>query len=61
MDHCDPYADEEIPDAPPELVEELAFRYIDIAEKLTGKNFEAGDVADVNGRIDNNLKEYFGV
>lgn len=60
-DHCDPYADKNLPDAPPELVEELSFRYIDIAEKLTGNKFEAGDVSNINQRIDNNLKNYFKI
>lgn len=60
-DHCDPYKDQDLPDAPPELVEELSFRYIDIAEKLTGNKFEAGDVSNVNARIQDNLKKYFGV
>lgn len=59
--NCDPYADETLPDAPAELVEELAFRYIDIAEKLTGKAFEAGDVSDVNKRIEENLKRFFTI
>lgn len=59
--HCDPYADETLPDAPPELVEELAFRYIEIAEKLIGQNFEPGDVRNINARIDVNLKNYFGI
>ena len=61
MDNCDPYKDKLIPEAPAELVEELSFRYIDIYEKLTGKNFVIKDTNDINARIQNNLKSYFGL
>ena len=56
--HCDPYKDETLPDAPEDMRLELAHRYIDIYEKLSGKPFELGDCADIENRIAHNLKEY---
>ncbi|SIQ75598.1 phosphoribosylaminoimidazole-succinocarboxamide synthase [Alkalispirochaeta americana] len=37
--HCDPYRDAILPEAPPELVEELAYRYILLYEAITGRPF----------------------
>ena len=37
--HCDPYKDEILPQAPQELVEALAARYIQLYEMITGKQF----------------------
>lgn len=59
--HCDPYNDKTLPEAPDELVEELSFRYIDIYEKLTNSKFKPGGLNDINGRMENNLKKYFGI
>lgn len=45
-DHCDPYKDEVLPEAPKELVLELSRRYILLYELITGERFvfpEAGD------------------
>jgi phosphoribosylaminoimidazole-succinocarboxamide synthase len=39
-DHCDPYKDEVIPDAPRDLVCELARRYITLYEMITWKEFD---------------------
>lgn len=36
--HCDPYADEILPEAPAELIQELARRYEEIYWRLTGKS-----------------------
>ena len=58
-EHCDPYNDPELPPAPAELVEELAFRYIDIYEKLTGKAFEYHAEEPLGKRIQRNLEKYF--
>jgi len=58
-DHCDPYKDDELPEAPDELVEELSFRYIDIYEKLTGKSFEYNANKANLERIQENLDNYF--
>ncbi|PIE51100.1 phosphoribosylaminoimidazolesuccinocarboxamide synthase [Candidatus Fermentibacteria bacterium] len=39
-DHCDPYKDEVLPEAPAELVAELSSRYITLFEMITGEEFE---------------------
>lgn len=39
-DNCDPYNDEVLPEAPEELVVELASRYITLFEMITGEEFE---------------------
>lgn len=39
-ERCDPYADAELPVPPPELIAELAARYIQLFEKITGMTFE---------------------
>jgi len=57
--NCDPYNDPKLPPAPDELVEELAYRYIDIYEKLTGKTFEYHADVDIHERIQENLDTYF--
>ncbi len=54
-DHCDPYGDKTLPEAPEELVVELSSRYIQLFERITGNTFEtAGD--EVTERIRKNLK-----
>lgn len=58
-DHCDPYKDEVLPEAPDDLVEELAFRYIDIYEKITGQTFEYNADQPIHNRIQQNLDRYF--
>jgi phosphoribosylaminoimidazole-succinocarboxamide synthase len=45
-EHCDPYKDEVIPDAPKDLVCELSRRYISLYEMITGKIFEFNDEAE---------------
>jgi phosphoribosylaminoimidazole-succinocarboxamide synthase len=47
-DHCDPYHDEVLPEAPRELVEELSFRYVRLFETITGKEFDffAGSIEE---------------
>ena len=59
VDHCDPYNDETLPDAPDDLVEELSYRYIEIYEKLTGKEFVYNADIPVHDRIQENLNSYF--
>jgi phosphoribosylaminoimidazole-succinocarboxamide synthase len=39
-DHCDPYEDEVLPDAPRDLVLELSRRYITLFEMITWKHFD---------------------
>jgi phosphoribosylaminoimidazole-succinocarboxamide synthase len=38
-DHCDPYKDDVLPEAPAELVTELSRRYIALYQQLTGESF----------------------
>ena len=42
-EHCDPYKDEKLPDAPAELVDELSRRYIQMYEQITGEKFVCGE------------------
>ena len=56
-EHCDPYKDATIPDAPQELVEELSRRYIQMFEQITGGKFVYGETP-VIPRIEKNLKKY---
>jgi phosphoribosylaminoimidazole-succinocarboxamide synthase len=56
MEHCDPYQDKVLPEAPEDLVLELSKRYIRLYEMTTGKPFEA-EIGDVNKRIEKNLKK----
>ncbi|PIZ71062.1 phosphoribosylaminoimidazolesuccinocarboxamide synthase [Candidatus Peregrinibacteria bacterium CG_4_10_14_0_2_um_filter_43_11] len=58
-DHCDPYNDPELPEAPDELVKELSARYIDIYEKITGKTFDYHADEPIAERIQENLNNYF--
>lgn len=56
-EHCDPYKDETLPEAPQELVEELSRRYIQMFEQITGEKFIYGETP-VIPRIEKNLKKY---
>ena len=56
-ENCDPYKDVTLPDAPPELVEELSRRYIQMYEQITGEKFEPGETP-VIPRMERNLKQY---
>ncbi len=56
-EHSDPYKDAQLPDAPPELVEELSRRYIQMYEQITGTKFVPGETP-VLSRIERNLKKY---
>lgn len=59
VNHCDPYHDEILPDAPEELVIELSRRYIQLFEKITGTLFTFPDEhQSVTERIHHNLLEY---
>ena len=53
--NCDPYKDEVLPEAPQELILELAKRYIQLYEMITGKDFQC-QAGDVGQRIETNLK-----
>jgi phosphoribosylaminoimidazole-succinocarboxamide synthase len=61
-EHCDPYADEQLPPAPDDLVIELSSRYIQLYEMITGKQFPFPDQkqleVDAHTRLERNLKDY---
>ncbi len=54
MQHCDPYRDATLPEAPADLVEELSRRYAAIFHQLTGETVGAGH-EDIEERIRRNL------
>ena len=57
-DHCDPYNDEVLPDAPEDLVTELSRRYIFLFEKITGQSFPFPEVGvSASERIIQNLEK----
>ncbi len=56
-ENCDPYADKTLPDAPPELVDELSRRYILMYEQITGSKFQRG-ATPVPERIARNLSSF---
>ena len=55
-EHCDPYNDEVLPEAPADLVNELSRRYIMIYEIMTRNKFEFPS-SEVT--INDSIKEYF--
>lgn len=57
-EHSDPYKDEVLPEAPREMVAELARRYVEIFETITGKNFEIPAEEDMLKRIETNMQSY---
>ncbi len=57
-DHCDPYKDEVLPEAPADMVVELASRYIQIYEQITGQKFETDLATPIEERIKKNLVKY---
>ena len=54
IDHCDPYSDATLPEAPAEMVEELSRRYAAIFTQLSGETVSAGN-GDIEKRIRRNL------
>ncbi|XP_077212998.1 purin 7 isoform X2 [Tasmannia lanceolata] len=57
-DHCNPYEDEVLPDAPDELVSELAWRYIFLFETITNYKFEIpGTEEPIHDRISRNVSQ----
>ncbi|MCX7725231.1 MAG: phosphoribosylaminoimidazolesuccinocarboxamide synthase [Chitinispirillaceae bacterium] len=55
-EHCDPYKDKVLPEAPIDLVAELSIRYVKLYEMITGNVFTADIDVDSRERIKNNLK-----
>jgi phosphoribosylaminoimidazole-succinocarboxamide synthase len=54
IEHCDPYADATLPEAPADMVAELARRYAAIFSQLSGETVSAAD-GDIEERIRGNL------
>ena len=57
MDHCDPYKDATLPEAPAEMVEEMARRYAAIFHQLTGESVSATQ-ENIEERIRRNLSAH---
>lgn len=58
-EHCDPYRDATLPEAPEALVVELSQRYIQLYEMITGQAFPFPDESQpVLERIQNNLRTW---
>lgn len=60
-DHCDPYNDAVLPQAPEELIVTLSSRYIQLYEMITGKPFSFTQIAGpVDQRIMRNIAGWLG-
>jgi phosphoribosylaminoimidazole-succinocarboxamide synthase len=59
-EHCDPYKDKTLPEAPEELVVELSTRYITLFEMITGGELRVDAREPVEQRMKRNLAEYLG-
>ncbi|HEY0283272.1 MAG TPA: phosphoribosylaminoimidazolesuccinocarboxamide synthase [Rhizomicrobium sp.] len=57
-EHCDPYKDAVLPEAPADMVTELSRRYIEIYEQLTGEKFAVDLSLPPVERIGKNLAQY---
>src|SRR3989344_3829449 len=57
-EHSDPYKDEKLPEAPPDMGAELSGRYIQIYEQITGQKFETDLTTPILERIEKNLASY---
>ncbi len=57
-EHCDPYKDAVLPEAPQEMVAELSRRYIEIYEELTGEKFEIDESLSPLARMEKTLEKY---
>ena len=57
-EHCDPYKDAVLPEAPADMVQELSRRYIEIYEKLTGDTFAVDETTPPLERMEKNLAKY---
>jgi phosphoribosylaminoimidazole-succinocarboxamide synthase len=57
MDHCDPYKDATLPEAPAEMVEEMSRRYAAIFHQLTGESVSATQ-ENIEERIRRNLSAH---
>lgn len=57
-EHCDPYKDAVLPEAPAEMVTELSRRYIEIYEQLTRQHFDVDATQSIDERIAHNLADF---
>jgi phosphoribosylaminoimidazole-succinocarboxamide synthase len=57
-EHCDPYNDKILPEAPADMVKELTRRYIAIYEQLTGQTFTVDASLPPQERMEKNLAKY---
>ena len=55
-EHCDPYKDKALPEAPEDMRVELARRYVEIYEKLSGRTITPPPFEHPINRIIKNLK-----
>lgn len=61
VDHCDPYNDKFLPQAPDELIVTLASRYIQLYEMITKEQFVYEETpGPVNQRIMSNIEHWLG-
>jgi phosphoribosylaminoimidazole-succinocarboxamide synthase len=58
VEHCDPYNDEVLPEAPSELVVELSARYAQLYEMITGRDFAPVSEPPIAERLTQNLARY---
>jgi phosphoribosylaminoimidazole-succinocarboxamide synthase len=59
-ERCDPYTDP-VPEIPQDVILQAAATYIDVYEKLTGKDFALPDLSvSPLARVRGNLQKYFG-
>lgn len=62
VDHCDPYHDKVLPQAPQELIVTLAARYIQLYEMITKEAFEFDkNPGPAEDRIKNNLMKWLNL
>ncbi|KAG0483419.1 hypothetical protein HPP92_011503 [Vanilla planifolia] len=58
MEHCNPYEDQVLPDAPEDLVCELAWRYIYLYETITNSKFQVPAMEEsIHDRISRNISQ----
>lgn len=59
-ERCDPYNDKVLPEAPQSLIAEMSHVYQTAYETITGEEFIPETSTDVNKRMEQNLREFFG-
>lgn len=57
LEHCDPYRSEPLPEAPETLRIQLAKRYIELYETLSGNTFLYGDTQHLRTEVHHTLKQ----